>query len=112
MSDEKIGIRRLEHYHLHGRVRLEVGHQRSQFDDRCGKKHVDRRVAEGDRPPAGMGTVYGEMRIRLLAASLCSTCFGHQALLLRSLRLVACSPPKWVGAIVNSGQRVFRWRRY
>jgi hypothetical protein len=26
MGDEKIGIRRLEHYDLHGRVRLEVGH--------------------------------------------------------------------------------------
>jgi hypothetical protein len=26
MGDEKIRIRRLEHYDLHGRVRLEVGH--------------------------------------------------------------------------------------
>jgi hypothetical protein len=26
MGDEKIGIRRLDHYDLHGRVRLEVGH--------------------------------------------------------------------------------------
>src|SRR5208282_952117 len=51
MGDEKIGIRRLKHYDLHGRVRLEVGHQRSQFNDRCGNKHVDRRVAEGDCPP-------------------------------------------------------------
>src|SRR5262249_35517667 len=41
MGDEKIGIRRLEHDDLHGRVRLEVGHQRTQFDDRCGNKHVD-----------------------------------------------------------------------
>src|SRR5579872_3332241 len=34
MGDEKIGIRRLKHNDLHGRVRLEVGHQRFQFDDR------------------------------------------------------------------------------
>src|SRR6516165_11013348 len=33
MGDEEIGIRRLEHSNLHGRVRLEVPHQRSQFDD-------------------------------------------------------------------------------
>ena len=48
MGDEKIGIRRLEHYDLHGRVRLEVGHYCSQLDDRCWDKHVDRRIAEGE----------------------------------------------------------------
>jgi hypothetical protein len=36
MGDEKIG----KHYDLHGRVRLEVGHQLSQFDDRCGNKRA------------------------------------------------------------------------
>src|SRR5277367_3369702 len=81
MSDEKIRIRRLEHYDLHGRVRLEVGHYRSQFDDRCGKKHVDRRVAEGDRPPARMGAVGVELRICPLAPSLCSAGLGHHLLL-------------------------------
>src|SRR5580704_2417305 len=61
MGDEKIGICRLEHYDLHGRVGLDVGHQRSQFHDRCGNKHVDRRVAEGDRPPPWMGAVGAEL---------------------------------------------------
>lgn len=40
---------------LHGLVRLEVAHERSQFDNRCRNKHVDRRVAEGDRPQARIG---------------------------------------------------------
>src|ERR1700726_5296320 len=81
MGDEKIGIRRLEHYDLHGRVCFEVGDERSQFDDRCGKKHVDRRVVEGDRPPARMGAVGVELRICRLAASLCSAALGHHLLL-------------------------------
>src|SRR5579872_4490706 len=57
MGDEKIGIPRLEHDDLHGGVCLEVGHERSQFDDRCGNKHVDRRVAEADSPPAWISAV-------------------------------------------------------
>src|SRR5579872_7632393 len=57
MGDEKIGIRRLEHDDLHGRVCLEVGHERSQFDDRCGNKHVDWRVGEGDCPRARISAV-------------------------------------------------------
>jgi hypothetical protein len=61
MGDEKIGIRRLEHYDLHGPVRLKVGHQRSQFDDRCENKYVDRRLAEGDRPPTRTGAVVVEL---------------------------------------------------
>jgi hypothetical protein len=48
MDDKKIGIRRLEHYDLRRRARLKLGHQRPQFDDRWGNKHVDRRVAEAE----------------------------------------------------------------
>src|SRR5580692_4471013 len=36
MGDEKIGIRRLEHHDLRGRVRLEINHQLPQFNNRCG----------------------------------------------------------------------------
>src|SRR5579871_5743191 len=45
MSDEKLWIRRLEQYDLCRRVRLEVGQQCSQFEDRSWYKHVDRRIA-------------------------------------------------------------------
>jgi hypothetical protein len=62
MGDEEIGVRRLEHYNFHGRVRLEVGHQREQFEDGCRNKHVDRWVAEGDRPPARTGAVGVELQ--------------------------------------------------
>src|ERR1700731_3916584 len=81
MGDEKIGIRRLEHYDLHGRVCFEVGDERSQFDDRCGNKHVDRRVIEGDRPPARVAAVGVKLRICSLTASLCSAGLGHHLLL-------------------------------
>jgi hypothetical protein len=63
MGDEKIGIRRLEHYDLHGRVGLEFGHERSQFNDACGNKHVDGRAVKGDRPAARMGAVGQELRL-------------------------------------------------
>src|SRR5580693_4514608 len=62
MGDEKIGIRRLEYYDLHGRVRLEIGHQRSQLDDRSGVKNIDRRVVEGNRPAARTSAIDAELR--------------------------------------------------
>src|SRR5581483_662770 len=71
MCDEEIGIRRLEHYDLHRWIRLELGHERSQFDDRCGDKHVDRRVAECDRPPARIASVDFELRRLIHGASPC-----------------------------------------
>src|SRR5579864_1222325 len=81
MGDEKIGIRRLEHYDLHGRVRLEVGHERSQFGDRCGNKHVDRRIVEGDRPKAWIAAVGVELR----AASWYGDRCAHGLLLCRDV---------------------------
>ena len=44
MGNEEIGIRRLEHDDFHGRVRLDVGHQRYQFVNRRADEHVDRRL--------------------------------------------------------------------
>src|SRR6185312_2316025 len=87
MGDEKLGIVRLEHDDLHRGVRFDISHECCQLNDRCGHKHVDRWVAEGDRPLAWPGTIDFELRKvghdaspGLIGGSVCSLCKGDERL--------------------------------
>ena len=61
MRDEEFRVGGLKHDDLHGRVRLEFIDHSPQLDDRRRDEHVDRRVAECDRPSAGVRFDDGEL---------------------------------------------------